>query len=200
MLAFKPPPSQSSGSEPGEYRFEEEKLDLGQSPFGSPSSPGVQRRRISSGHRIACSSASLHNFGSRFIPHSTSRINALLPILSDRFLLLGTDDGLSVLDLLPGSHGGQENGSGAWNLGDSKARVIWKGDAIYQLVLLEASPTDTTGILQGVVLALVGYASGPSESRKKMVRMYKLSSLCSLVTFIVNQPVRTAVFSFNASS
>jgi len=113
--------------------------------------------------------------------------------MSDRFLLLGTDDGLSVLDLLPGLHGGSTSPSGGghlMNLGDAKPRKLWIGESIHQLTLLEEAKTsDREDGLKGVVLALVGVDSGSGEERKRTVRMYNLSSLCSLIAFVVNQPV-----------
>lgn len=116
--------------------------------------------------------------------------------MSERFLLLGTDNGLSVLDLLPGLHGGSTNPSGGeylMNLGDAKPRTLWVGESIHQLALLEETRTsDRNDGLKGVVLALVGVDSGNSEERKRSVRMYNLSSLCSLISFVVNQPVSTA--------
>lgn len=72
----------------------------------------------------------LHQFGSRFLPHSTSPIRCILPINRDRLLLIGTDSGLSVLDMYPlewasdGDVGIIQKGPG-----DAQARVIWTGDA-----------------------------------------------------------------------
>lgn len=113
--------------------------------------------------------------------------------MSDRYLLLGTDDGLSVLDLLPGLHGGSTHPSGGghlMSLGDAKPRKLWVGESIHQLALLEVAKSDNAQDgMRGVVLALVGVDSGNGEERKHTVRMYSLSSLCSLITFAVNQPV-----------
>lgn len=43
----------------------------------------------------------LHQFGSRFLPHTSSQIRCLLPVLGDNMLLIGHDDGLSVLNMFP---------------------------------------------------------------------------------------------------
>ncbi|KAJ7882761.1 hypothetical protein B0H14DRAFT_3753200 [Mycena olivaceomarginata] len=43
----------------------------------------------------------MHHFGSRFLPHSTPPIRCLLPLQADRLLLIGHDEGLSVLDMYP---------------------------------------------------------------------------------------------------
>ena len=175
--------------EPPDYpEFDPEILNVGRLPSTNPSSS----HRVSVGKRLGPSNASVHRFGSRFIPHSTYRINAILPILSDRFLLIGSDDGLSVLDTLPALHGGTSvSNTGVLSLRDAKTRVIWTGDAVHQLALLEMTPSDTTGIVQGVVLALVS-SNLPGEVHKKSVRMYSLASLCNLVTLMVNQPVRSS--------
>ncbi|KAF8341525.1 uncharacterized protein EI90DRAFT_3034226 [Cantharellus anzutake] len=77
--------------------------------------------------------------------------------------------------------------NGILSLSDAKTRTIWTGDAVHQLAVLEMSPSDTIGIHQGVVLALVS-SNLPGEAHKKFVRMYSLSSLCNLVTLMVNQP------------
>lgn len=72
----------------------------------------------------------LHQFGSRFLPHTTSPIRCILPINRDRLLLIGTDHGLSVLDMYPmewasdGNTGIIQNGPG-----DAQARVVWTGEA-----------------------------------------------------------------------
>lgn len=69
----------------------------------------------------------INQFGSRFLPHATSPIRCLLPLESDRLLLIGHDEGLSVLDMFP-----QE-----WNDGggisvkgpdEAQSRLIWQGE------------------------------------------------------------------------
>lgn len=116
--------------------------------------------------------------------------------MSDRFLLLGTDNGLSVLDLLPELHGGSSNSSGRghiMSLDDAKPRKLWIGESIHQLTLLEETKTGgSEDGVKGVVLALVGVDFANGEGRKRTVRMYNLSSLCSLIAFVVNQPVSAA--------
>jgi hypothetical protein len=116
--------------------------------------------------------------------------------MDDRYLLLGTDDGLSVLDLLPGLHGGfvgSDDGhrTGQLSLGDAKARQVWVGESVHQLRVLETAPPGVHGdVEKGVVLAIVGSDLGNAEGRKRSVRMYNLASLCELVKFVVNSPVR----------
>jgi hypothetical protein len=43
----------------------------------------------------------INQFGSRFLPHATSPIRCILPLLADRLVLIGHDEGLSVLDMFP---------------------------------------------------------------------------------------------------
>ncbi|KAF8314699.1 hypothetical protein DL93DRAFT_2198497 [Clavulina sp. PMI_390] len=158
-------------------------------------------KRLSVGERIPQSHVSIHHFGSRFIPHADCQIHAVLPVMADRYLLLGTDDGLAVLDLLPSLHGGATGHNAGrghlMNLGDAKPRKLWVGESIYQLSLLEVAKPNyddddddgrSTTSMRGVILALVGVNSRGSEDQKRTVRMYSLSSICSLITFSVNQP------------
>jgi hypothetical protein len=68
----------------------------------------------------------LNHFGSRFIPHTRSPIRCLLPLPNERLLLIGTDDGLSVLNLFPSEwteHGLTQKGPH-----DAHSRVIWTGE------------------------------------------------------------------------
>ena len=43
----------------------------------------------------------INHFGSRFLPHTTSQIHSVLPLLGNTLLLIGHDNGLSVLDMFP---------------------------------------------------------------------------------------------------
>ena len=72
----------------------------------------------------------LHQFGSRFLPHTTSPIRCILPINRDRLLLIGTDNGLSVLDMYPMEWASDGNvGIVHKGPGDAQARVVWTGEA-----------------------------------------------------------------------
>lgn len=72
----------------------------------------------------------LHQFGSRFLPHTTSPIRCILPINRDRLLLIGTDNGLSVLDMYPMEWASDGNvGIVHKGPGDAQARVVWSGEA-----------------------------------------------------------------------
>ncbi|TRM67838.1 hypothetical protein BD626DRAFT_479986 [Schizophyllum amplum] len=127
----------------------------------------------------------MFNFGSRFLPHSTTPIRCLLPILSDRLILIGHDEGLSVLDIY---HQTWDSAGHVVQHGpdEAQARAIWLGEGVFQMTVLEAESTGD-GTPQGVVLALVG--PGPAQGRDsesvRSLRMYNLSSLTSLAKWAV---------------
>ncbi|KAF9462044.1 hypothetical protein BDZ94DRAFT_1322929 [Collybia nuda] len=131
----------------------------------------------------------INQFGSRFLPHATSPIRCLLPLQSDRLLLIGHDEGLSVLDMFP-----QEwNDSGGITVkgpDEAQSRLIWQGESVFQMSLLEVENTGE-GTPQGVVLVLVGPdpdSSGAKESDSlRSLRMYNLASLTSLAKWAVSQ-------------
>ncbi|CCO33961.1 hypothetical protein BN14_08050 [Rhizoctonia solani AG-1 IB] len=135
---------------------------------------------------------SVAHFGSRFIPHSNSPIATLLPIgADDRFLLMGTERGLSVLDVLPAFHGAPTSNP-ARILEEAKPRDIWTGEGVWQMTLLESQDLGGSNP-QGTVLALVGAeASETAVDRKgtepvRTIRMYNLASLTSLVKWSVTR-------------
>ncbi|KAJ7305390.1 hypothetical protein DFH08DRAFT_825086 [Mycena albidolilacea] len=89
----------------------------------------------------------MHHFDSRFLPHLTTPIRCLLPLQADCLLLIGHDEGLSVLDMYPQDW----NDSGGIDLKgpeDAAMRPIWEGESVFQMLKL-----DHTG---SVVLMLVG--------------------------------------------
>jgi hypothetical protein len=65
-------------------------------------------------------------FGSRFLPHTMSPIRCLLPLLSDRLLLIGHDAGLSVLNMFP--HEETEEGIILKGPDEAQAKLIWEGE------------------------------------------------------------------------
>lgn len=77
--------------------------------------------------KLGATHLKLHQFGSRFLPHTKSPIHCLLPILSDRLLLIGHDDGLSVLDMYPQecSESGDITLKGP---DEAQARLVWQGE------------------------------------------------------------------------
>lgn len=68
----------------------------------------------------------LYNFGSRFLPHTTSPIRCLLPLNNHHLLLIGHDDGLSVLDMFPSDW--NEDNETEKGPSDAEAKVIWEGE------------------------------------------------------------------------
>ncbi len=80
----------------------------------------------------------LHQLGSRFLPHSTSPIRALLPLLGDRLLLIGHDDGLSVLNMFPQEW--TDAGVQMRGPGEAVAHAIWTGVGYDVLFLLLTWP------------------------------------------------------------
>ncbi|KAF5371228.1 hypothetical protein D9758_004150 [Tetrapyrgos nigripes] len=131
----------------------------------------------------------LHQFGSRFLPHATSSIRCLLPLVNDRLLLIGHDEGLSVLDMFPR----EWNDSGGITLKgpeEAQARPIWVGESVFQMTIIESEDIGE-GTPQGVVLALVSpeaeSPSGKDQECLRMLRMYNLASLTSLAKWAVSQ-------------
>ncbi|TDL29387.1 hypothetical protein BD410DRAFT_779787 [Rickenella mellea] len=147
-------------------------------PLPEPPSPVSTAQQIHSTHLL------MHTFGSRFLPHSTSPIRAVLPLVGDRLVLFGHDDGLSVLDMFPS---GDPETSGP---ADAEVRPLWEGEGVFQLDLLEFEETGGT-TPQGVVLALVGSdpdcLGGREQDGMRSIRMYNLASLTSLARWAITQ-------------
>jgi hypothetical protein len=133
----------------------------------------------------------MHHFGSRFLPHSTAPIRCLLPLQADRLLLVGHDEGLSVLDMYP-----QEwNDNGGIDLKgpeDATVRAIWEGESVFQMSILELDNAS------GVVLMLVGPEPesplAKDAEAQRTVRMYNLASLVSLAKWAVANKVLPNLF------
>jgi hypothetical protein len=70
----------------------------------------------------------LNQFGSRFLPHATSQIHCALPLLADRLILIGHDEGLSVLDMFP-QEWAQNGGITIKQPSEAQAHLIWRGEA-----------------------------------------------------------------------
>jgi hypothetical protein len=151
-------------------------------------------------------------FGSRFLPHTVSPIRCLLPLSSDRLLVVGHDDGLSVLNMFP-NETTEEGDVVQKGPDEAQARLIWEGEgwafyhttipsdtdslyntscSVFQMNILEEDDGETGH--QDVVLALVRPSSTYSPFSKeseslRSVRMYSLTSLVSLANWILAQPV-----------
>jgi len=69
----------------------------------------------------------ISHFGSRFLPHTTSQIRSVLPLLGDTMLLIGHDNGLSVLDMFPQEW--TDSGEMVTKRPDeAQCREIWRGE------------------------------------------------------------------------
>lgn len=77
--------------------------------------------------RIEPSHLKLNYFGSRFLPHTTSQLRCILPLNSERLLLIGHDEGLSVLDLFP-QEWSEAGGIDIKNPDEAQTRHIWEGE------------------------------------------------------------------------
>ncbi|KIY70389.1 hypothetical protein CYLTODRAFT_371136 [Cylindrobasidium torrendii FP15055 ss-10] len=156
------------------------------SPPESASQPNLnaQMRRLHPSH------LKINNFGSRFLPHTTTPIRCLLPLQNGRYLLIGHDEGLSVIDTYPHEWAEDDTGVVVKGPEDAVARPIWFGEGVFQMSLLEIEDNGQGSTAQGVVLALVGPEPDsplPKEEHMRTLRMYNLASLISLAKWAVAQ-------------
>ncbi|RDB20203.1 hypothetical protein Hypma_012918 [Hypsizygus marmoreus] len=139
--------------------------------------------------RLAPTHLKINQFGSRFLPHTTSPIRCLLPIASDKMLLIGHDEGLSVLDMFP-QEWTEDGRIVVKGPDEAHAYMMWQGESIIQMSLLEVE-SNGEGTPQGVVLALVGPDPDTPGLRDadsmRSLRMYNLASLTSLAKWAVAQ-------------
>ncbi|KAI0248727.1 hypothetical protein BJV78DRAFT_1284612 [Lactifluus subvellereus] len=158
------PPDQPAVDEPLEY---------------DPSLPIV-------GESLRPAHLGLHQLGSRFLPHTTSPIRALLPLLGDRLLLIGHDNGLSVLNMFPQEW--TDVGLQTRGPGEAQAHSIWTGEGVFQMSLLEVEEIGES-TPQGVVLFLIGSdpESAKEQESTRVLRMYNLASLISLAKWTISQ-------------
>ncbi|KAI0776186.1 hypothetical protein BD413DRAFT_688386 [Trametes elegans] len=128
----------------------------------------------------------LYNFGSRFLPHTTSPIRCLLPLGNHHLVLIGHDNGLSVLDMFP--HDWSDEEGAQKGPADAEAKLIWEGEGVHQMSILESESTGE-GTPQGVVLALVSTEADSTKEQEtpRTLRMYNLASLVSLAKWAVTQ-------------
>ncbi|KAL7282608.1 hypothetical protein ACG7TL_004080 [Trametes sanguinea] len=154
------------------------------SPFAHTSQPPPPAQLLPDA--IDPSRLKLYHFGSRFLPHTTSPIRCLLPLGNHHMLLIGHDKGLSVLDMFPTEWSdGEDAQKGP---ADAEARLIWEGEGVHQMTILESESTGE-GTPQGVVLALVSteHDSSKDQESPRVLRMYNLASLVSLAKWAVTQ-------------
>ena len=70
----------------------------------------------------------LYNFGSRFLPHTTSPIRCLLPLNNHHLLLIGHDNGLSALNMFPKDSESVEDEELEKGPADAEVKLIWEGE------------------------------------------------------------------------
>ncbi|KAF9450172.1 hypothetical protein P691DRAFT_726586 [Macrolepiota fuliginosa MF-IS2] len=129
----------------------------------------------------------LNTFGSRFLPHATSQIRCILPLNSERLLLIGHDEGLSVLDCFP-QEWTATGGIDVKNPDEAHARLIWEGEGVFQMTVIEQGE-GLDGKIQGVILALVGPEPGSPYPKDgdtaRSLRMYNLLSITNLAKWAI---------------
>ncbi|KAG6910814.1 hypothetical protein DXG01_007703 [Tephrocybe rancida] len=135
----------------------------------------------------------VNEFGSRFLPHAMSPIRCLLALESDSLLLIGHDDGLSVINTFPQER--SDDGNLTINGPDgAHARTIWLGQSVLQLSFLEGGGGNGGGASHDAVLALVGPAAdspGTKATGSRSIRIYNLESLASLARWAITRKVST---------
>jgi hypothetical protein len=80
--------------------------------------------------RLGLTHLSVHEFGSRFVPHSILPIQALLPLPSTHYLLVADSEGLAMLDIIPedGPISAEANVAYVHALEAAKRRDLWFGE------------------------------------------------------------------------
>jgi hypothetical protein len=80
--------------------------------------------------RIGPSHLSVHEFGSRFVPHSTLPIHTLLPLPTSHYILIGDYEGLGMLDIFPEDDpiSAEANVAYIHALEAAKRRDLWFGE------------------------------------------------------------------------
>ncbi|KAF8165714.1 hypothetical protein B0H34DRAFT_690245 [Crassisporium funariophilum] len=140
---------------------------------------------------VAPTHLKINHFGSRFLPHTTSQIRCVLPLLADRVLLIGHDNGLSVLDMFP-QEWTEHGGIAVKGPDEAQCLPVWLGEGVHQMSILEVEDNGN-GTPQGVVLAVVGpsqdspSAFGKDPEQLRTARMYNLGSLVSLARWTIAQ-------------
>jgi hypothetical protein len=92
-----------------------------------PESPPTPTPTPFIGKMITPGHLRMNHFGSRFLPHSTLPIQCLLPLMRDRLLLIGHNNGLSVLDMYPEERV-ETGGISHHGPAEAKAWPIWRGE------------------------------------------------------------------------
>ena len=135
----------------------------------------------------------------------------MLPLLGDRLLLIGHDNGLSVLNMFPQEW--TDAGLQTRGPGEAEAHPIWTGEgslllkynlvvmalttffSVFQMTLLEMEEVGEN-TPHGVALFLVGSdpENGKEQESMRILRMYNLASLISLARWAISQKVCRLLF------
>ncbi|PLW45917.1 hypothetical protein PCASD_08639 [Puccinia coronata f. sp. avenae] len=148
-------------------------------------------------------STSIHQIGSRFLPQFASQPLCAIPLPliktrhhypstteppAERFLLVGTIDGLYVCDLMPSLSSTVKKDMVSPT--DSKIYQLWQGLGVHQLeIAVEDTPHSTNTSVPGIVIALTSSSNESSTSPvgmdgvTKSIKMWPLQSMINLVKF-----------------
>lgn len=146
-------------------------------------------------------STSIHQIGSRFLPQFASQPLCAIPLPlsrtknhtsttnppTERFLLVGTIDGLYVCDLMPSLSSTVKKDMISPT--DSKIYQLWQGLGVHQLeVAIEDISHSSNTSVPGIVIALTSSSNESTNSVgmdgiTKSVKMWPLQSMINLVKF-----------------
>ncbi|OAV90966.1 hypothetical protein PTTG_28138 [Puccinia triticina 1-1 BBBD Race 1] len=146
-------------------------------------------------------STSIHQIGSRFLPQFPSQPLCAIPLPlsrirnytsstdppAERFLLVGTIEGLYVCDLMPSLSSTVKKDMVSPT--DSKIYQLWQGLGVHQLeIAIEDTPHSSNASLPGIVIALTSSSnesimSAGMDGITKSVKMWPLQSMVNLVKF-----------------
>lgn len=184
------------------------------SSFNNPKRTGTQSHASSSQLRPILEpgpgvvnltpSTSIHQIGSRFLPQFNSQPLCAIPLplnnpnvspangqKIERFLLVGTSDGLYVCDLVPALS--QTIKTDSVSSSDAKIFKIWTGLAISQLEIAVEEHLSTSFNIpscptSGIIIALTtqlddSATDGNVDGFTKSIKMWPLQSIINLVKF-----------------
>ncbi|EFP88661.2 uncharacterized protein PGTG_14627 [Puccinia graminis f. sp. tritici CRL 75-36-700-3] len=146
-------------------------------------------------------STSIHQIGSRFLPQFPSQPLCAIPLPlsrirnytsasdppAERFLLVGTIDGLYVCDLMPSLSSTVKKDMVSPT--DSKIYQLWQGLGVHQLeIAIEDTTHSSNTSLPGIVIALTSSSHESTISLgmdgiTKSIKMWPLQSMINLVKF-----------------
>lgn len=85
--------------------------------------------------RLGPTSLSIYRFGSRFLSHSVAPIRSLVPLMDDRYLIIGSAEGVAVLDIFPETESISADDSTLLHaLEGAKRKDMWTGERSVELL------------------------------------------------------------------